>query len=258
MSTSIDTKVDLRTDTKFGWHSDMFDRSRKLLKVVNRPLNGLVIGAGLDYDDLMRAAEKEYLGFSQSDVFSWEPLEMLRMLRAVHPDSTVTVIDINEDVCRRLSEQSHLPINDFYRTPMPYVQDFLAGFSHQRLDNQGIGELNRKLKEKHGIYKVNVVANANVPVLDSILNQDFLSERADLAQYDVIALLESGIFIEPRYKVPDRINEVLKHGGILLFASSFPSCHPSQFIGRQHYFEEYPIFVSDREHEIGRLAILVK
>lgn len=242
----------------------MFEIAKTLLPATCRPLSGLVIGAGLGYDKLIHKTGKSIFGFTPSDVFSWEPLEMLKFLRTHHPDSDLTVIDINDKVCRRLSEQSSVPVNNSYKGSRDYAERFLEHYPHQRLDELAIDEINRQLKERW-TGKVSLVASASVPIAGSIINHDFVSNGLSLGQYDIVTLLMSGSFMEEVDKVYGRVNEILRPGGIFLFDDSFGALHPEGFIRRagnslrQAYAHEYGIEGRDPLlPEVGRCAVLVK
>ncbi len=219
---AVDTNY-IITQTSYARQYALFNYLKRgkvnsFLKSQNRPLRGLVVGAGMAYDHLLFNLKVPILGINPFEEFSWEYMELMTVLRMIHPESTVSVVDISEEVCDRLRKQSAVPVHDYYdKVPAAYHRNFLTAFDHQKLDREALSRMNRELSRIESSRHLRLIARVKVPQIEAIVNADFLSENLNLDQYDVVTLMNSTQYMRDMSRIPERVTRSLRPQGLVLF-----------------------------------------
>lgn len=217
-----------RNYAEFGRHAGMFGDLSKFLNN-DKPYSGLVVGAGLNRDVLLTWSGIPVMGFRPEDLFSWEPVELLGILRRFNHLSGVSVIDDCSEVCVRIQEQNAVLAHDMAFKDVRYLYDLLGVLPHQTASPEQVEEVNIKFKEKGIGNRVSLIAGVDSRSLDQIICGDFLAESAELQQYDVITMLESVRYMSSTHTISGRVRELLRHGGFLVFGDGGNSIDPQRF-----------------------------
>lgn len=209
------------TMTHFGRHMEIFTELQKRIQKKETPLEGLVIGAGLSSDALFSLT----CAVGGERAYSWEPLELLAVLRRAQEDSSIDVMDISQEVCHAVADQKVVPVHDFWGTRNEYIQNILSQFSYEGMDPE---EINQALGKASVCNRVTCAAMVDMPEPKRVFSDDILLPRMR-RQYDVVTLLAFSSAERNGNAVYKNVSALVKKEGFLLASSGNGLLSPEGF-----------------------------
>ncbi len=191
--------------------------------------SGLIVGAGRAYDCLLNRTGP-ILGFDPEQMFSWEYIEVLSLLKRTDRDATVTIVDPCQEVCETVLAQTEVPIHDFFGHTS-YIEILLESLPHDLASHGEICRINERLRDLEVVNQVTKFAKVSLdPDRVTVIPEDPRS-LAKVNCFDVATMLETVRYSKDRERVFENIGRALNPGGVVLVSDSKLESRPSGLHG---------------------------
>ena len=182
-------------------------------------LEGLVVGAGMDKEMIAHLIDvSDIFSFEPNEDVSWEYLKLYSLLNKHSEHARITVVDINPEVCDCVRNQNFVLVSDFFPSHRAYMDEFLNGIKHEFVDERTIEEINKRLSKKTR-NRITKLAIVDTDMDLEVVNCDFL-EFNTKRLYDVVSIFETIRYMSNKWRVPDKLREVVSANGFVAVGDS--------------------------------------